>query len=201
MRIRTTLVLATAAAVLGSGAGSASAASLDPYDGRKPFRCKVQRVGTGVAFPDPGADPFCVRYNKRNQDITTLGVIGFLANEPARLGAAGGKCFYFQRDRWRGSIAPDGDGEIYHWKGGYFFDLAAGIVSGYAKRVRIAGDGGDGSHMENMPEQWRPYVHESGAGAMVRFDVPADPRCIARVDEPAEQEAVYRPWYLPIATG
>lgn len=182
-------------------AAPADAVSLDPYDGEKPFRCRFQVVGTGVAFPDPAADPFCVRYDKRNQDVAGLGVVDFLSNEPARFAAATGKCFYHQRDWWRGSIDTEGELEAYHWKGSYFFDLAAGLGGVFVKRVRLVGNGGDPGYVEQVPEALRDFLHATGGGGLIRFQMPADPNCAARVDTPAEQQAVYRRWYLPIATG
>lgn len=202
MRLGGRHLLAVAlAAVALVAATPAGAASLDPYDGKRPFRCKIQAVGTGVDFPDPAADPFCVRYNKRNQNLAEFGVIDFLANEPARVAAALGKCFYFQRDRWRGSVDTEGEIETYNWKGAYFFDLAAGGGGAFVKRVRLLGNGGDPGYVEQVPEPFRDFLHPTGGGGMISFQIPADPRCAAQVDTPAEQAAVYRPWYLPTATG
>src|SRR5713226_8319619 len=86
---------------------SAPAGALSPptgWNGANPFNCEVQYAGFGTAFPHPDADPFCVDFDKRRQNITDLGVVDFLAQEPARVAAASPKCFYFQSDHWRGSI-------------------------------------------------------------------------------------------------
>jgi hypothetical protein len=69
-----------------------------PYDGSIPFRCELQDAGTGTEFPDPEADPFCVKYDKTSQNVTDFGLVDFLSKEPARVAAAAPKCFYFQRD-------------------------------------------------------------------------------------------------------
>ena len=44
-----------------------------PWDGSNPFNCTIQNVGTGTDFPDPGADPFCVEFDKTQQNVTDLG--------------------------------------------------------------------------------------------------------------------------------
>src|SRR3954447_3706460 len=74
-------------------------AELKPWDGSKPFKCKVQDVGTGTDIPHPDADPFCVDFDKTDQTLTQRGVVEFLLNEPARVAAASTKCFYYQRER------------------------------------------------------------------------------------------------------
>src|SRR4029078_4408622 len=69
-----------------------------PYDGTIPFDCVLQQAGTEAEFPDPDADPFCVEYDKRHQNVSQGGVVEFLSKEPARVAIAGPKCWYFQRD-------------------------------------------------------------------------------------------------------
>src|SRR5213082_1082030 len=75
------------------------------WNGANPFNCELQYAGFGTSFPHPEADPFCVDFDKRRQNVTQLGVVDFLAQEPARVAAASPKCFYFQSDHWRGSVA------------------------------------------------------------------------------------------------
>jgi hypothetical protein len=75
-----------------------------PWDGANPFHCTVQNAGFGTKVPDPGADPYCVSFNKTRQNISQLGLLDFLLKEPARVAAATPKCFYFQEDHWRGSV-------------------------------------------------------------------------------------------------
>ena len=45
------------------------------WDGTNPFNCVEQDVGTGTEFPDPGADPFCVKFDKTNQNVTDFGIV------------------------------------------------------------------------------------------------------------------------------
>src|SRR3954452_6710615 len=95
---------AAAALVFPVAAAAQSANVVGPYDGEIPFNCELQNVGTGTNFPEPHADPFCVEFDKTNQNVTDFGLADFTAQEPARVAAAGDKCFYFQRDHWTGSI-------------------------------------------------------------------------------------------------
>jgi hypothetical protein len=83
---------------------SAGATGINGWDGKNPFACTLQQLGGGTDFPEPNADPFCVEYDKRHQNVTQLGVVDFLSKEPARVGIASPKCFYFQRDHWIGSV-------------------------------------------------------------------------------------------------
>ena len=72
-------------------AGSAQApgpAPTRPTTGDNPFNCELQQVGTGTDFPDPEADPFCVEFDKTQQNVTDFGLVDFLAKEPARVAAA-----------------------------------------------------------------------------------------------------------------
>jgi hypothetical protein len=90
---RTTVFAAGLAAVVSvcilAFATAAAAEPIAPYDGSNPFKCKTQDVGTGVGFGDPGADPFCVEFDKRQQNVTDLGIVDFLLLEPARGGGGG----------------------------------------------------------------------------------------------------------------
>lgn len=97
------LSLAASAAL----AGPATAAPTGVYDGSNPFACELQQAGLGTTVPHPEADPFCVEYEKRRQNVTELGVVDFVSKEPARVALASDKCFYFQHDHWRGSIVQE----------------------------------------------------------------------------------------------
>ena len=71
---RCLVTLALGLALLCLGGGSARALSPPtPWDGINPFDCTIQDVGQGTTVPDPGADPYCVRFDKTNQNITGLG--------------------------------------------------------------------------------------------------------------------------------
>ena len=184
------LAAALVAALL--AATPASADPFVPYDGSNPYKCRLQQLGTGVDFPDPNADPMCVEYDKTNQDLAGLGVVGFLANEPARTAIARDKCFYYQRDEWRGSVLEGGGIETYHWNGGYFFDRAKGNGGVFVENVRVLGSGGDPGYVNYVPEPFRPFFNPTGGGGAARFDMDVDPRCVAMVDTPRERARVYR---------
>src|SRR4029079_19037175 len=118
------------------------------WDGSNPFVCTLQQVGTGTDFPLPGADPFCVEFDKRHQNVDQLGVVDFLSKEPARVAAASGKCFYFQSDHWRGSIVQDeGSTKTYEWDGHYFFDKARGEGGAWITNFSLNGQTQDPSRI------------------------------------------------------
>ncbi|MEX2197005.1 MAG: hypothetical protein WD844_17155 [Thermoleophilaceae bacterium] len=171
----TILFTATAAAL--AVAAPAPAHGPMAWDGSNPFDCELQQLGTGVDFPDPDADPMCVQYDKTNQDLAGLGVVTFLANEPARIAIALDKCFYFQRDEWRGSVLEGGELETYHWTGSYYFDKARGAGGVHVEDVRVAGQAGDPSYVDFVPPPFNEFFHPTGGGGQVVFDMPADPRC------------------------
>src|SRR5881227_2465503 len=82
-------MLALGLMLLWLGAESARAVSAPtPWDGINPFDCTIQDAGQGTTVPDPGADPYCVRFDKTDQNISELGLVQFLSLEPARVAAA-----------------------------------------------------------------------------------------------------------------
>jgi hypothetical protein len=160
-----------------------------PFDGTNPFECVLQQAGTGADFPDPDADPFCVEYEKRHQNVTELGVVEFLSLEPARVAAASPKCFYFQRDHWVGSVVQDdGRTETYAWDGSYYFDKAKAAGGVYVENFTVNNQSGDPTAMPGFPEEWKPYFGYGRGGFHSTGGVEADPACVAR----AEQEPPYR---------
>ncbi len=162
-----------------------------PYDGSMPFRCALQDVGTGVEFPDPDADPFCVKFDKTQQNVTDFGLVDFLLNEPARVAAASTKCFYFQRDHWTGSIVQGETPELWNWVGNYWFDRARGLGGVSVRNFRIAGSPADMTPF--VPAEYQPYFDpEGGGGVQVTLATNPDPVCGERVDTPEEREQVYR---------
>ena len=162
-----------------------------PYDGSNPFRCELQDVGTGTDFPDPDADPFCVKFDKTSQNITDFGIVDFLLEEPNRVVAATTKCFYFQRDHWTGSIIQGGDTELWNWKGNYWFDRARGLGGVSVRDFRIAGQPGNATPF--VPPEYAPYFDEDGGGGVqVTLATDPDPTCTPRVDTPEEREEIYR---------
>jgi hypothetical protein len=175
-------VLAVAAGLLTFWTGNVTAASqVVGYDGSIPFACDLQQLGTGTAFPHPDADPFCVEYDKRHQNVTELGVVQFLSQEPARFAAAGPKCWYFQRDHWVGSVVQDdGATQTYKWDGSYFFDKARGLGGVYVENFTVNGQTGDPRTLPGFPDEWKPYFGPGRGGVMTSDTVRADPRCVAR---------------------
>jgi hypothetical protein len=181
-----------AAALLFAGSASAEqpAGPYAPWDGTNPFNCTIQDVGTGVDFPDPAADPFCVEFDKTQQNVTDLGIVDFLLNEPARTAAASPKCFYFQTDHWTGSVVQGEEPELWHWDGQYFFDKAIGAGGVNITNFRILGQPAS-FPPGTIPPQFEPYFDQDGGGAYVVTGIPADPSCAAKVDTPEERAQIY----------
>src|SRR2546423_14857239 len=116
-------LVVTAAAVLLAAAPAAAVAPPTGWNGDNPFLCELQQAGFTPTGPHPEADPYCIEFDKRHQNVDQLGVVDFLSNEPARVAVASDKCFYFQSDHWRGSIVQaDASTQTYEWDGHYFFD-------------------------------------------------------------------------------
>lgn len=158
------------------------------YDGSNPFDCRIQEVGKGTDFPDPDADPFCVEYNKTNQNITDLGIVDFLRNEPARVAQAVDKCFYYQRDHWHAAVHPPWEEtEIYNWDGGYFFDKSRGSFGVYVENFTINNSSADPTGLPGFPAEWEPYFGYGQGGVQVLGEIPVDPRCV----DAAEQRDPY----------
>ena len=177
-------------------ASTASAAPIAPYDGENPFRCKTQNTGFGVDYPNPDADPFCVKYNKTRQNVTEMGLVEFLLLEPARVSAAVPKCFYHQTDHWTGWV-EQGEQELWNWEGRYFFDKARGKGGVYVQHVRVLGQPFDPRLLPGFPPEYRPYFGPGGGGAYTDT-VAAEPTCAAKVDTPQEAKRVYRDgWRYP----
>lgn len=177
------LVIAAAALALTPASAHAQGPA-EPYDGTNPFECVLQQAGTGTEFPDPDADPFCVEYDKRHQNVTQGGVVEFLSLEPARVAAASPKCFYFQRDHWVGSVVQDdGRTETYAWDGSYYFDKAKGAGGAYVENFTINNQSGDPTDMPGFPEEWKPYFGYGRGGFHSTGTVEADPACVAKAEE------------------
>jgi hypothetical protein len=135
------------------------------WDGTNPYRCQLQDAGFGTVVPHPDADPYCVEFDKRRQNVTDLGIVDFLSKEPARVAAASPKCFYFQVDHWRASVVQDdGSTKLYEWDGHYFFDKARGDGGGWVSNFNING---------------RPAGGETG-GVITHDDIPVDSACVAK---------------------
>jgi hypothetical protein len=158
----------------------AASAPYAPWNGTKPFACKVQDVGAGTDFPDPEADPFCVKFDKTHQNITEGGLVDFLLEEPARVAAASPKCQYFQKDHWTGRIVQDdARTELYNFKGRYYFDKSSGAGGVYVRQFRILGRPADPASLPGMPEEFQQYFSNGGGGAKLDFGMPSSPLCTA----------------------
>jgi hypothetical protein len=183
-------VLGAAALAAAPAAAQAPAGPYAPYDGHVPFNCRIQNVGTGTDFPDPGADPFCVEFDKTQQNVTDFGLADFLSREPARVAAASPKCFYYQHDHWTGSVVQSGQPEVWHWDGSYFFDKASGSGGVYVENFRVGGQPADWRPF--APPDFQPYLAPGGGGGvLLSGEVEAEPACAARVDSPIERRQVY----------
>ena len=143
--------------------------------------------GSAWTTPNPEADPFCVKYNKTQQNLSELGIVDFLLNEPARVAAAVPKCFYHQTDHWTGWIVQ-GQQELWNWEGRYFFDKARGIGGVYIQNARVAGQPFDPRTLPGFPPEYRPYFGPGGGGVYAD-SVASVPTCAAKVDTPQEVEA------------
>src|SRR2546423_1501222 len=88
--MRRAIATGVAAALLAAAAPQIAGAQsgLAGWDGKNPFACTLQQLGGGTDFPEPDADPFCVEYDKRHQNVNNLGVVDFLSKEPARVPGA-----------------------------------------------------------------------------------------------------------------
>jgi hypothetical protein len=169
-------LLAVALPAAASGQGTTSG-----WDGKNPFACTLQQVGTGTDFPQPKADPFCVEFDKRHQNVDQLGVVDFLSKEPARVAAASDKCFYFQSDHWRGTVSESQPAsETYAWDGHYYFNKATGAGGVYVENFRFAGQTGDPTTLPGFPDEYRKYFSAGRGGVQAVGDVQADPRCATK---------------------
>ncbi len=173
-----TCVLVTALAFVFTTGPAAALSNPTPWNGANPFHCKIQNAGQGTEVPDPGADPYCVSFDKTNQNVTQLGIVTFLTREPARVAAAVPKCSYFQEDHWRGSIIQsDGRTVLYDFVGHYFFDKATGDGGVWVKHFTVAGQTFDPTSLPGFPARYRRYFGPGTGGFITHDDVPADPSC------------------------
>ncbi|HKP91832.1 MAG TPA: hypothetical protein VJT75_17830 [Thermoleophilaceae bacterium] len=178
-RALATVAAAVLAAALPHSAGAAT--GIAGYDGENPFDCTLQQLGGGTDFPEPDADPFCVEYEKRHQNVTQLGVVEFLSKEPARVAAAGPKCFYFQRDHWVGSIVQGNQQtQTYAWDGSYWYDKAKGVGGVFVENFSFNGQSGDPSALPGFPAEYKPYFSQGRGGVRAENSVPVDPSCAAK---------------------
>lgn len=178
---------AFAALALVAGITTTPAVAVDAptgWDGSNPFRCTLQQAGSTATVPDPDADPYCVEFDKRRQNVSELGVVEFLLLEPARVAAATPVCFYFQSDHWRGSIVQeDGTTKTYEFDGHYFFDKARAEGGSWVTNFNLNGQTYDPSQIPGVPVEFSRHFGPGTGGVITRNDVPADPGCIERAND------------------
>jgi hypothetical protein len=191
-RSTSAVALVAACLLLTSSVTASAVTPVAPWDGSNPFQCTVQDVGTGTDFPDPGADPFCVEFDKTSQNVTELGLVDFLTREPTRVAAASTKCFYHQVDHWTGSIVQGQPPELWHWDGHYFFDKARAVGGVYVENLRVGGLTADPRLLPGFPSAWWPYFGPGRGGVRLVSLGAVEPICAAKVDTPAERQRVYR---------
>ena len=166
------------------GGGAPPAAAPQPpggWDGTNPFACELQQAGFGATVPHPDADPFCIEFDKRHQNITQLGIVDFLANEPARVAVATPKCWYFQSDHWRASVVQDdASTKTYEWDGHYFFDKATGDGGAWVSNFNVNGKTFDPSSMPGVPSDYARFFGPGTGGVITRNAVKAEPDCVER---------------------
>lgn len=165
-----------------AGAGSAHAAQplVRPWNGSSPYQCTVQYAGLNAVAPDVAADPYCIEFDKTRQSILpNLGLVAFLQREPKRIATAFAKCFYYQRDHWRGAIVQNSAGtQLWNWDGQYFIDRSNGEAGLYMTNL-YAGP----------PGRMRPITWSLRIKAPWLF--PVNPRCATRAR--TEAVAIYAP--------
>jgi hypothetical protein len=174
-----------AVALLAVAAPAAVAADYPTgWNGANPFACELQQAGFGPVGPHPEADPYCVEFDKRRQNVTQLGVVDFLSQEPARVAAASDKCFYFQSDHWRGSVVQgDGSTKTYEWDGHYFFDKARGEGGVWVTNFNFNGRTQDPGQVPGMPAEYARWFGPGTGGTITRNGFQADPRCVEKASK------------------
>ncbi|HEX8105349.1 MAG TPA: hypothetical protein VF533_22225 [Solirubrobacteraceae bacterium] len=178
-------VLIAALVALALPAAAVAADAPTGWDGANPFRCAVQPAGFEAQVADPAADPYCVEFDKRRQNVSELGVVDFLSKEPARVAAATPKCFYFQSDHWRGSVVQsDGTTKTYEWDGHYFFDKATGDGGVWVTNFNVNGRTENPALVPGMPPEYARHMGPGTGGVRSRNAVGADPTCVAKAAAP-----------------
>src|SRR3954468_9722590 len=158
------------------------------WNGESPFKCVLQQAGFEPTGPHPDADPYCVEFDKRRQNVTEGGFVQFVSLEPARVAAASPKCFYFQSDHWRGSVVQDdGSTKTYEWDGHYFFDKARGEGGVWVTNFNVNGRSGDPSAVPGMPADFAQHFGQGTGGVITRNEVRGDPNCAARADQEGDR--------------
>jgi hypothetical protein len=131
-----------------------------------PFACEIIDYGTEPpTVPAPADDPLCVRYDKTNITVSTLGVVDFLAAEPGRVAIVAGKCSYWQQDHWIVRAAPDAT-PIVEWEGSYWYDGRTGAAAGIVRGMRVGGQPADG---EAFAAAMAPLIGDDAAADLASY--------------------------------
>src|SRR3954454_11919797 len=178
---RVAVVGAVTVLALGAIPAGGASAPPEPWDGVNPYQCELQDAKMGAEVRHPDADPFCVEFDKRHQNVSELGVVEFLSNEPARVALAVPKCFYFQSDHWRGSVVQeDGSTKTYEWDGHYFFNKATGDGGVWVTHFNLNGQTYDPSQLPGMPAEYARHFGPGTGGVITHDMVESDPSFVAK---------------------
>lgn len=181
VRARSGVAIAVLSGLLAVAPSAAAQSGASGWDGKNPFDCTLQLAGTEAEVPNPEADPYCVEFDKRHQNVTELGVVEFMSLEPARVAAATPKCFYFQHDHWVGSVVQGQTAtQTYAWDGSYYFDKARGTGGVYVENFTVNGQTGDPSQLPGFPAEYKPFFGNGRGGVQRSEAIDADPSCIAK---------------------
>lgn len=196
--------LVSAVAVLGGAwtvsvpRAQAQAPQPEPYRD-PPFTCEVIDYGAEAPrIPAPEDDPLCVRYDKTDITVSTLGAVEFLAAEPARVALVAGKCSYWQQDHWIVRISTDTPALV-EWEGSYWYDARSGSAGGIVRGMQVGGQPADGAAFaeamtpligEEAAAELASYAAEGGGGGAT-FALPEGfgfPTCGAAQEQPPPAE-------------
>jgi hypothetical protein len=131
-----------------------------------PFTCEVIDYGAEPPdLPAPPEDPLCVRYDKTNITVSTLGVVDFLAAEPGRVAIVAGKCSYWQQDHWVVRATPEST-PLVEWEGSYWYDGRTGTAAGILRGLRVGGQPADG---EAFAAALAPLIGDDAAAELASY--------------------------------
>ena len=175
--VRAGLVSAVIAGLVGVAMITATPAGAqvpEPYRD-PPFTCEVIDYGKEApTLPAPEQDPLCVRYDKSDITVSTLGAIDFLAAEPGRVALVAGKCSYWQQDHWVIRVSPETP-PLVSWRGSYWYDARSGSAGGILRDLRVADQPASGDQFieairplvgDEQADQFQDFADDGGGGGM-----------------------------------
>ena len=117
-----------------------------------------QHAGFGATVPHPDADPFCVEFDKRRQNVTELGVVDFLS-QGARARRRRGRQVLLLPVRPLARLGRAGRrlDEDLRWDGHYFFDKARGEGGVWVTNFNVNGHTGDPRQIPGIPPEYAQY--------------------------------------------